>query len=81
MPRFIGGVRTRRFQQGTLPGSILKGNRMSFNTAAETLRNGVDGLMRNVTAEFSQATDAYTVPVLRNLLFAPYRAAMWTRST
>jgi hypothetical protein len=54
---------------------------MSFNTAAETLRNGVDGLMRNVTAEFSQATDAYTVPALRNLLFAPYRAAMWTRST
>jgi peroxidase len=42
-----------------------------FNTAEETLRNGVDGLMRNVTAEFSQATDVYTVPVLRNLLFAP----------
>jgi peroxidase len=42
-----------------------------FNTAEETLSNGVDGLMRNVTAEFSQATDAYTVPVRRNLLFAP----------
>jgi peroxidase len=42
-----------------------------FNTPEETLRNGVNGLMRNVTAEFSQATDVYTVPVLRNMLFAP----------
>lgn len=41
-----------------------------FNTPEETLANGVDPLMRNVTAEFSQATDVYTVPVLRNLLFA-----------
>ena len=41
-----------------------------FNTPEETLRNGVNALMRNVTAEFSQATDVYTVPVLRNLLFA-----------
>ncbi len=42
-----------------------------FNTPEETLANGVNALMRNVTAEFSQATDVYTVPVLRNLLFAP----------
>jgi peroxidase len=42
-----------------------------FNTPEETLHNGVNALMRNVTAEFSQATDVYTVPVLRNLLFAP----------
>jgi len=42
-----------------------------FNTAEETLANGVAPLMRNVTAEFAQATDVYTVPVLRNLLFAP----------
>jgi peroxidase len=41
-----------------------------FNTPEETLANGVNALMRNVTAEFSQATDVYTVPVLRNLLFA-----------
>lgn len=42
-----------------------------FNTPEETMRNGVNALMRNVTAEYSQATDVYTVPVLRNLLFAP----------
>jgi peroxidase len=42
-----------------------------FNTPEETMRNGVNALMRNVTAEFSQATDVYTVPVLRNLLFTP----------
>jgi peroxidase len=42
-----------------------------FNTPEETLSNGVNALMRNVTAEFSQATDVYTVPVLRNMLFAP----------
>lgn len=42
-----------------------------FNTAEQTLQNGIDPLLRNVTAEYSQATDIYTVPVLRNLLFAP----------
>lgn len=42
-----------------------------FNTPEETMHNGVNNLMRNVTAEFSQATDVYTVPVLRNMLFAP----------
>jgi peroxidase len=41
-----------------------------FNMPEETLANGVNALMRNVTAEFSQATDVYTVPVLRNMLFA-----------
>ncbi len=42
-----------------------------FNTAEQTLHNGLDPLLRNIGAEFSQATDVYTVPVLRNLLFAP----------
>jgi peroxidase len=42
-----------------------------FNTPEETLANGLNALMRNVTAEFSQATDVYTVPVLRNMLFTP----------
>ncbi len=42
-----------------------------FNTAEETLANGVAPLMRNVSAEYAQATDVYAVPVLRNLLFAP----------
>lgn len=42
-----------------------------FNTAEQTLQNGIDPLLRNVTAEFAQATDVYTVPVLCNLLFAP----------
>jgi peroxidase len=42
-----------------------------FNAPEETLSNGVNALMRNVTAEFSQATDVYTVPVLRNMLFVP----------
>ena len=32
--------------------------------------NGVDDLLRSVTAEASQATDVYSVGVLRNLLFA-----------
>lgn len=41
-----------------------------FNTPEETLANGLNALMRNVTREYSQATDVYTVPVLRNLLFA-----------
>jgi peroxidase len=42
-----------------------------FNTPEETLANGLNALMRNVTNEYAQATDVYTVPVLRNLLFAP----------
>jgi peroxidase len=42
-----------------------------FNTASEDLAHGFDPLMRNLSAEPSQATDVYTVPTLRNLLFAP----------
>ena len=42
-----------------------------FNTAAMDEANGMDDLLRNVTAESSQATDVYTVAALRNLLFAP----------
>ena len=41
-----------------------------FNTASMDEANGVDDLLRSVTAEASQATDAYSVGVLRNLLFA-----------
>jgi peroxidase len=46
-------------------------SRAFFNTAAKTLANGLDALMRSVTIEFSQATDVYTVPSLRNLLYSP----------
>lgn len=41
-----------------------------FNTPEEDLANGFNPLLRNLAVEFSQATDVYTVPVLRNLLFA-----------
>lgn len=42
-----------------------------FNTAAIDEENGINPLLRGVSADFSQATDVYTVSVLRNLLFAP----------
>jgi peroxidase len=42
-----------------------------FNTASEDLANGIDPLLRNLSAEASQATDVFSVPTLRNLLFAP----------
>jgi peroxidase len=45
--------------------------RAFFNTPEKTLANGLDALMRGVTAESSQATDVYTVPTLRNLLYSP----------
>jgi peroxidase len=45
--------------------------RAFFNTPEKTLANGLNALMRSVTAEFSQATDVYTVPALRNLLYSP----------
>ncbi len=45
--------------------------RSFFNTAETTLANGINALMRSVTMEFSQATDVYTVPALRNLLYSP----------
>jgi peroxidase len=42
-----------------------------FNTPAEDEANGINPLLRAVSADHSQATDVYTVAVLRNLLFAP----------
>lgn len=42
-----------------------------FNTASIDEANGIDPLLRAICADDSQATDVYTVPVLRNLLFAP----------
>jgi len=41
-----------------------------FNTAETDEANGIDALIRSVGADFSQATDVYSVGVLRNLLFA-----------
>jgi peroxidase len=41
-----------------------------FNTPAEDESNGMDPLLRGISADFSQATDVYTVSALRNLLFA-----------
>jgi peroxidase len=42
-----------------------------FNTAAIDEANGINALLRGVTADSSQATDVYAVAALRNLLFAP----------
>jgi hypothetical protein len=42
-----------------------------FNTAEQDVTNGIDGLLRSVGADSSQATDVYSVDTLRNLLFAP----------
>jgi peroxidase len=42
-----------------------------FNTAAIDESNGINALLRGVTADSSQATDVYAVATLRNLLFAP----------
>ena len=42
-----------------------------FNTAAVDIANGIDPLLRSIGADYSQATDVYVVPALRNLLFAP----------
>jgi peroxidase len=41
-----------------------------FNTPEIDEANGIDPLLRAVGADFSQATDVYTVGALRNLLFA-----------
>jgi peroxidase len=41
-----------------------------FNTAQIDEANGIDPLLRSIGADFSQATDVYTVGALRNLLFA-----------
>jgi peroxidase len=42
-----------------------------FNTAAIDEANGINPLLRSLGVDFAQATDVYTVAVLRNLLFAP----------
>ena len=41
-----------------------------FNTPALDITHGIDPLLRNIGTDFSQATDPYAVPELRNLLFA-----------
>jgi len=41
-----------------------------FNDAAKDVTNGIDPLLRNIGTDFSQATDPYAVPELRNLLVA-----------
>ncbi len=41
-----------------------------FNTAADDEANGINPLLRAIGIDNSQATDVYTVPVLRNLLSA-----------
>ena len=44
----------------------------AFNdTAAQVIANGVDGLLRNLSSDPSQATDVYVVDGLRNELLAP----------
>jgi peroxidase len=42
-----------------------------FNTPAKDEANGINPLLRSLGVDFAQATDVYTVSVLRNLLFAP----------
>ncbi|MBV9250695.1 MAG: hypothetical protein JO227_15780 [Acetobacteraceae bacterium] len=41
------------------------------NTPAQDLANGIDPLIRDLSNDFSQATDVYAVDELRNLLSAP----------
>ncbi|MEJ0006249.1 MAG: peroxidase family protein [Steroidobacteraceae bacterium] len=41
-----------------------------FNTATDDEANGINPLLRAIGLDSSQATDVYTVPVLRNLLSA-----------
>jgi len=42
-----------------------------FNTAGKDIAQGIDPLLRSLGTDFAQATDVFTVSVLRNLLFAP----------
>jgi peroxidase len=42
-----------------------------FNAPADDEKNGINPLLRSLGVDFAQATDVYTVSVLRNLLFAP----------
>jgi peroxidase len=51
-----------------------------FNTPAEDDANGFNPLLRSLGVDFAQATDVYTVSVLRNLLFASLAGVMLTRS-
>jgi peroxidase len=41
-----------------------------FNTPEIDEANGIDPLLRSLNVDYSQLTDVYTVPTLRNLLFA-----------
>jgi peroxidase len=41
-----------------------------FNTPQNDETNGIDALLRNIGSDFSQATDVYVVPTLRNQLHA-----------
>jgi peroxidase len=41
-----------------------------FNTATIDISNGINPLLRSLGTDFAQATDVYTVSVLRNLLVA-----------
>jgi peroxidase len=41
-----------------------------FNTPEMDVANGFNPLLRSIGAEFSEATDVYSIGVLRNLLFA-----------
>ena len=41
-----------------------------FNSPAQDEANGINPLLRDLGADFSQATDVYAVPTLRNLLTA-----------
>ena len=41
-----------------------------FNTPAKDIANGINPLLRNLGTDFSQATDVYAIPELRDLLVA-----------
>ena len=41
-----------------------------FNTAITDIANGINPLLRNLGTDFSQATDVYAIPELRDLLVA-----------
>ena len=51
-----------------------------FNTPEQDEANGIDPLIRNLGDDFSQATDVYTVPTLRNLLLAGLAGVASTKS-
>lgn len=41
-----------------------------FNSPGQDETNGINPILRGISADFAQATDVYTVAALRNLLFA-----------